>query len=59
MSKPSYIKQIRSPKHPGAVFLKERNSKNNFICKVYPEHETAASIIIQALESQYTGEQTP
>lgn len=27
---------IRSPKHPGAVFIKTRDSHDDFICKFYP-----------------------
>lgn len=29
--------RIRSSKYPGAVFLKEANTSDNFICKVYPQ----------------------
>lgn len=30
------IQIIRSPKHKGALFLKVKGSKKNFICKIYP-----------------------
>ena len=49
------IKLIRSLKHKGSVFLKERHSRNHFICKVYPqatqeETERLAGIVKRALE---------
>ena len=41
----TYVK-IQSEKHPGAVFVKERGTKDNFICKVYPGHEAEANAIL-------------
>lgn len=39
-----YIQTIKSPKHPGAIFLKMKGTKNNvFICKLYPgKHQEKA-----------------
>jgi hypothetical protein len=46
------LRTIRSPKHPGAIFLKDRVT-NKFLCKVYPhdterETEEVANQIIKA-----------
>ncbi len=30
------LQEIRSTKHPGAVFIKVKKSNNHFICKFYP-----------------------
>lgn len=54
--------RIVSRKHPGAVFFKEKGSTDNFICKVYPEHEKEANLIesiprlLKALEEIASGE---
>lgn len=36
--------RITSRKHPGAVFFKEKGTRSNFICKVYPDHEGDAQL---------------
>lgn len=41
--------QIRSKKHKGAVFIRQRNSKDNFICKFYPGQERFAQAFQDAL----------
>jgi len=30
------LQKIRSPKHKGAIFLRKRNKRDSFVCKVYP-----------------------
>ncbi len=30
------LQEIRSRKHPGAVFIKFKNTKSRFLCKFYP-----------------------
>jgi hypothetical protein len=34
---PMGLQVIRSPKHKGAIFLKLRNTKDSFVCKIYPQ----------------------
>ncbi len=36
--------RITSRKHPGAVFFKEKGTRSNFICKVYPDHDDDAQL---------------
>lgn len=47
------IVKIRSKKHPGAIFLKVKETKEDFICKIYPcsDSESRANIIINAFLS--------
>ena len=44
------LQEIRSKKHPGAVFLKVKHTEKDFVLKVYPEHEHQAHHIKAALE---------
>ena len=51
------LKFVRSKKHPGAIFIKKRNSSDNFICKVYAkktlqETEANAQRIYRAWKQQ-------
>ena len=50
--------KIRSPKHKGAIFLRDKNIASKFICKIYP-NTTAnyiADTIIRALTNIPLGE---
>jgi hypothetical protein len=44
---------IRSPKHPGAVFLKVAGTKDDFIAKFYPGKEAEAMAFKVWIESQH------
>lgn len=44
------LQKIRSIKHPGAIFLRHRNKRDSFVCKVYPANNAnyIADTIIRA-----------
>ena len=49
------LKFIYSPKHPRAIFIKVRDTKDKFVCKVYSqathqETQANAEIIFEAFE---------
>lgn len=46
------LKKIHSSKHPGAIFLKIKKTKDDFICKIYPSNTAnyIADTIIRALK---------
>ena len=50
---PVMFEAIRSKKHPGAVFVKIKGTRSDFLCKIYPEHEAEAEAIIEALTELY------
>ena len=59
MTMKKQLRIIRSEKHPGAIFLKDRVT-NKFLCKVYPhsterETEQIANQIIQAFSGESDG----
>ena len=46
------LQKIRSPKHKGAIFLRQRGKRNLFVCKIYPADNAnyIADTIIRACE---------
>ena len=42
---------ITSQKHPGDIFIKVRNTKDNFICKFYAGHQMTAQLFIDWIDS--------
>jgi hypothetical protein len=48
------LQKIYSAKHKGAIFLREYNRRDSFICKVYaiPQAESVADTIIKAFEQE-------
>jgi len=39
------LRIIRSDKHPGAIFLKNRVS-NDFLCKIYPRKNDSEALVL-------------
>ena len=46
------LQKIRSPKHKGAIFLRNKDKRNSFVCKIYPANNAnyIADTIIRACE---------
>ena len=44
------LQKIRSIKHPGAIFLRHKDKRDSFVCKVYPANNAnyIADTIIRA-----------
>jgi len=45
------VQRVISPKHPGDIFFKVFDSKDDFICKFYVGHETEANEYEQLMNS--------
>jgi len=52
------LQKIHSAKHPGAIFLKVKKTKDKFVCKVYPAKNAnyIADTIIRACEKIEVGQ---
>ena len=46
------LQKVRSPKHKGAIFLRHKDKRDSFVCKVYPADNAnyIADTIIRACE---------
>ena len=49
------IVRIKSDKHPGAIFFKYKDTKNDFICKFYPDHEEEARLFEVFFKKELNG----
>ena len=47
------IEIIKSPKHPGATFLKKGGTHDDFLCKIYKGHPELVGVIALAVSRYY------